>query len=69
MTQQLHPLHIELSGDEMDALWRVSREDFAGKSLEAVARKLIRDELVRMGIMALPAENRSRGARAIGGKR
>lgn len=65
----LHGLQIELSGDEMDAPWRGSREDFAGKSPEAVARKLIRDELVRMGIMPLPAENRSRGAQAIGGKR
>ena len=58
-----HALTIRLSGDAMDALWRVHREDFPGATLEALGAKLIRDELVRMGVLALPAANRSKGAR------
>lgn len=63
-----HPLNLRLSGAEMDALWKVSREDFPGYTLEALGRKLIQDELIRMGVLDLPSSNRSKGARLSRGK-
>jgi hypothetical protein len=57
-----HPLTVHLDGDAMEALWKVSREDFPGYSLEALGAKLIRDELVRMAVLKLPSANRSKHA-------
>lgn len=57
-----HTLTVKLDGDAMTALWKVSREDFPGYTLEALGAKLIRDELVRMGVLALPKGNRSKRA-------
>lgn len=58
-----HKLTIELSGDEMDALWRLSRETFPGHSLELLARKLVQDSLIACGVLSLSPANRSKGAR------
>lgn len=52
-----------LAPDERAALERVRSELFPSFSVEAVARKLLRDALVGMGVLRLPAANRSRGAR------
>lgn len=57
-----HTLTLKLSGAEMDALWRIFREEFPNTSLEATAQALLRDELVRLGVLPLPEANRSRGA-------
>lgn len=52
-----------LSADEAAAVRQVRDELFPGHDPDDVARKLLRDALVGMGIMRLPAANRSRGAR------
>ena len=57
-----HPLTVRLDGRSMDALWRVSREDFPGYTLEALAAKLIRDELIRIGVLPLGLADRSKHA-------
>jgi hypothetical protein len=65
-SETTYPLLIQLSEDERAALERVRAEGFPSASLAAMARKLIRDDLVRQGVLPLPRENRSRWA---GGKR
>jgi hypothetical protein len=62
MTAAEHPITVQLSADEHAALERARIECFPNASLAAMARKLIRDDLVRQGLMPLPRENRSRWA-------
>jgi hypothetical protein len=63
MAEITTPLLIQLGAEEWDALERVRAEGFPNASLAAIARKLIRDDLVRQGVLPLTTANRSRGAR------
>jgi hypothetical protein len=55
---------VDLAPDEAAALEQFRRAHRQGAlSSESAARLLIRDELIRMGILKLPGDNRARGAK------
>lgn len=56
-------LKIVLQPDEFAALEAGRKQHGRIYTAEMFARLLIRDELIRMGLLGLPRENRSKGAR------
>jgi hypothetical protein len=56
-------LSVKLSGATLAKLATYQREMHPGRSLEQVADYLVRDSLVRLGLLDLPSGNRSKGAR------
>lgn len=56
---------LDLTEADLVALRQLIDEVFPGKSESAVALKLVRDELIRCGVMEPGKKNRSRGARNI----
>lgn len=59
----MNSITITLQPDEFGAFEKARNQHGRFYSSETFARLLIRDELIRMGVLGMPAGNRSRGAR------
>jgi hypothetical protein len=54
---------VTIGASEWAALVYLRDTTFPGQPLELLMRKLVQDGLIGCGVLALPAGNRSRGAR------
>lgn len=59
----MRELTIRLADDEWAALDKAAYEHRGFYPVDVMARLLLRDELIRMGLLALPMSNRSRRAK------
>lgn len=55
-------LTIRFPAIEYALMVRLRDEMWPGQPIEMVARKLVQDELIRLGLLALPKVNRSKRA-------
>lgn len=55
-------IYIQVSDREGEAFDRLKAEMWPDKTEAEVGRKLLQDELIRLGVLELPEGNRAKGA-------